>query len=48
MSQTTLVNFHGLDIVMVGTYKYLGVHLNKKMDSMDALYKKKAESISIY
>ena len=37
------VNIQGIDIEMVKSYKYLGVHLNNKLDWMDntnALYKK--------
>ncbi|XP_054872156.1 uncharacterized protein LOC111569300 [Amphiprion ocellaris] len=41
--QTAPVNIQGLDIDMVDTYKYLGVHLNNKMDwthNTEILYKK--------
>lgn len=41
---TTPVNIQGLDIERVGTYKYLSVHLNNKLDwsdNTDALYKKR-------
>lgn len=40
---TTPVNIQGLDIGMVGTYKYLGVHLNNKRNwsnNTDVLFKK--------
>ncbi|KAF7644467.1 hypothetical protein LDENG_00221510 [Lucifuga dentata] len=40
---TTLVNIQGLDIETVESYKYLGVHLNNKLDwsiNTDVLYKK--------
>jgi len=39
----TLVNIQGRDIEIVVDYKYLGVHLNNKLDrstNTDALYKK--------
>ncbi|TWW63630.1 putative RNA-directed DNA polymerase from transposon BS [Takifugu flavidus] len=42
-SHTAPVNIQGLDIKIVGEYKYLGVHLNNKLDwthNTDALYKK--------
>lgn len=41
--QTAPVNIQGLDIEMVETYRYLGVHLNNKLDwshNTDVLYKK--------
>ncbi|KAK7158641.1 hypothetical protein R3I94_005089 [Phoxinus phoxinus] len=40
---TAPVNIQGVDIEMVETYKYLGVHLNKKLDwstNTEVLYKK--------
>ena len=42
-SNTPLLNIQGLDIERVRTYKYLGVHLNNKLDwtdNTDSLYKK--------
>ncbi|TWW56167.1 putative RNA-directed DNA polymerase from transposon BS [Takifugu flavidus] len=42
-SHTAPVNIQGLDIEIVEEYKYLGVHLNNKLDwthNTDALYKK--------
>ncbi|XP_054866081.1 uncharacterized protein LOC129348770 [Amphiprion ocellaris] len=41
--RTAPVNIQGLDIDMVDTYKYLGVHLNNKLDwthNTEVLYKK--------
>ncbi|KAI3367054.1 hypothetical protein L3Q82_009687, partial [Scortum barcoo] len=46
-SDIALVNIQGLDIERVRTYKYLGVHLNNKLDwtdNTDSLYKKGSES----
>ena len=43
VSHFTLVNIQGLDIEVVESYKFLGVHLNNKLDWTDnthALYKK--------
>ena len=40
---TAAVNIQGGDIEVVSVYKYLGVHLNNKLDwsrDTDALYKK--------
>ena len=42
-SHTPLLNIQGLDIERVRTYKYLGVHLNNRLDwtdNTDSLYKK--------
>ncbi|TWW66685.1 hypothetical protein D4764_20G0007170 [Takifugu flavidus] len=42
-SHTAPINIQGLDIEIVEEYKYLGVHLNNKLDwthNTDALYKK--------
>ena len=41
--QTALVNIQGLDIEIVEEYKYLGVHINNKLDwthNIEVLYKK--------
>jgi len=43
------VSIQGLDIEMVRSYKYLGVHLNNKLDWADhahALYKKGLRRLS--
>ena len=43
VSRAAPVNIQGLDIEIVGDYKYLGVHLNNKLDwttNTDALYRK--------
>lgn len=47
-SHLALVNIQGLDIKVVESYKFLGVHLNNKLDCADnthALYKKDQSSL---
>ena len=42
-AQTALLNIQGLDIEIVEEYKYMGVHINNKLDwthNTDVLYKK--------
>lgn len=44
--QTTPVNIQGFDVEVLGEYKYLGVHVNDKLDlstNTNVLYKKGTE-----